>query len=346
MKILIIKLSSLGDVIHGMPVVSSIKRLDPHAEITWLVNETYVPLTKCIKGVDKVVSFDRAAWHNAWKHPKQWAGNIIKLFSVIQELREQSFDLVLDLQCLFRSGFFSWVCKAPQRWGFDNAREFSYLFYTRSIPVREKNLHAVDQNMEMVKTLFPGQSGYPVSFEWTFPETTQNSITQKLIENGIKNNYCILAPGARWVTKQWPYFFKLAEQIEENTSLWVVVIGSEIEWKGEKSLKRTVSLAGKTTLPELAELLSRARFLVSNDSGPLHLAVAVNTPVLTLMGPTRPEKTGPYRKASIIQKKDIPCVPCLKRECSLIKNRGLCLSSISPEEVFAVIQKQGLLSSS
>ncbi|MBN2144713.1 MAG: glycosyltransferase family 9 protein [Candidatus Aureabacteria bacterium] len=336
MKILIIKLSSLGDVIHTLPVISAIKRFNPDAQITWLVNLAYVPLIRCVKGVDEVIPFDRETWRESWKNPKRLFLNFKNLASLIQQLRRNLFDLVLDLQCLFRSGFFSWTSASGQRWGLDNAREFSRLFYTRMIPVKKKHFHAVDQNMEMVKALFPGKSSYPVSFEWNFSDGIRQSVSRKLEKKGLQGDFCILAPEARWATKQWPYFLELAKLIVEKTRYGVVLIGSKhiLIPSGQKKI---VSLSGETSLCELAELISRSRFLVSNDSGPMHLAVAAAVPVIALMGPTRPDKTGPYRNAHVVQKKEMPCVPCLKRTCSFKKDPVPCLASITPEEVMKEI---------
>jgi lipopolysaccharide heptosyltransferase II len=152
------------------------------------------------------------------------------------------------------------------------------------------------------------------------------------------NNYAVIAPGARWKTKRWPpeKFGKLASLLPFH----VVVVGS----KGDESIAdevvalskgKAMSLAGKTTLKELIEIIRGAQFFVSNDSGPLHIAAALNIPVFAIFGPTDPVRTGPYGKGHTIIREEIPCIPCFRRTCHDLK----CMEGVSVEKVFQAIRE-------
>ncbi len=350
MNLLLIKPSSLGDVLHGIPAAQAIKKLKPDCKLTWLVNAAFEPLLRLVPGVDEVLIFDRGGW----KNPGDFFQNLKKLRDLVGELRARKFDAVLDLQGLFRSGFLAWATGAPRRMGLSNAREGSSLFYTDLADTLGK-AHAVDKNMAAVKALFPNEPLPEARFELKTPQAIHDKVSAILRNLNVREPFCLLAPGARWISKKWPahHFWELAKNILSARGTDVVLIGDnadEKEW--EQRLKEAppgiFSLLGKTSLLELTEVIRRAEFLLCNDSGPMHLAVAVGTKAFVLMGPTDPAKTGPYHfpnrvaaapgsgatgaNAEVIRL-GLPCSPCLQRLCPRTDNKDECLKMISPEDV-------------
>jgi lipopolysaccharide heptosyltransferase I len=337
MNLLLIKPSSLGDLIHAIPVVLAIKNIHPNCKITWLVNATFAPLVHLVPGVDEVLIFDRGAW----KEKRNFFQNLKKMGTLIHTLRARKFDTVLDLQGLFRSGLLAFLTGAPKRLGLDTAREGSRFFYTEIVNTVGKT-HALDKNMSTLTALFP-KSLPQVHFKLCIPEEIHNKVSTLLKELHCPEPFCVLAPGARWLSKKWPsdHFFTLAKKIHTELKKTVILIGDpsdQEEWashlQGQNPVPGIFSLLGKTTLIEVTEIIRRAEFLICNDSGPMHLAVALGTKVFALMGPTAPSKTGPYRNAEVIRL-DLQCSPCLERICPRTDKPQECLKEISPEQVLA-----------
>lgn len=343
MKLLLIKPSSMGDVIHAMPVIHAIKSVAPKTEITWLVNSSFADLVKCVRGVDKIIEFRR----DLWKQKLKFWENLKNLLQLSKKLRKEKFDVVLDLQGLLRSAYFGWITGAKRRIGFENAREGSALFYTEKVPNGDKILHAIDANMKAFKCLFPEALPAPVSFNIDIPDSIFENV--RASNPLLKTSFCILSPGARWESKKWPenYYKKLARMITEKSSLQVIVTGDKIDEKewgqfASESDGKIISFCGKTSIRELAALISRSEFMVCNDSGPMHLGTAFGKFVFVLMGSTNPAKTGPYRGACVINL-NLACSPCYRRECPRTDNFLECLRSISPEDVLTSIQGKGFL---
>lgn len=346
LKILIIKPSSLGDVIHAMPVVSAIRTLAPSSEIHWLVNASLSGLVEMTEGVSRIYPFERQLWKNKQKITM----NIRKLYQLAKALRREKYDVVLDLQGLFRSGFLSWLTGVRRRIGFDNAREGAVFFYSEKIPVKGKALHALDANLESLKNLFPGKMLPPVSFKMKFPPSVLAAIKEKGFDVLLsKGSYCVFSPQARWTSKTWPreHYLHLAVKMTDASRLKIIITGNGEDkdfWEKASASHpdRIISLMDKTTLPELAWIISGCEFMVCNDSGPMHLAGAFHKKVIALMGPTKPEKTGPYWNACILRE-PVSCSPCLKRECPKGEKGMECMRHITPEKVFRILEKEGLL---
>lgn len=342
MHILLIKPSSLGDVVHAMPVVSDLKRADPRCRVSWLVNRSLAPLARMVRGVDAVIVFDR----NAWKSPARFPANLREAAKLAVLLRKERFDVALDLQGLFRSALIGFFSGARSLIGFENAREGASFFYHQTIPVSRPPAHAVDRNRAALSVILPGFDAGPARFEIDVPAAASQSVSALLRQAGVHGEYAVLCPAARWTSKEWPRrsFVELAARLRDALGLSVVVAGDRSlagEWDAlaGKCPPGVVSLAGQTSLPELAALLSGGRFTVSNDSGPMHLSTAMGIRTYVLMGPTRPERTGPYRNARVIREQP-ECSPCLRRVCAHTGRGGKCLESISAGRVTGIILEE------
>jgi len=338
MKILIIKPSSLGDIINTVPLVSDIKKLFPDSHITWLVNSNLSSLIPIIEGVDDIILFNRSMW----KKRKSFFSFISEVSLFIKTLRKTEFDAVLDVQGLFRSSLFSLLSRSQIKAGFDNAREFASFAYNKIIKVKNKKLHAVEQNKFILKALSDNIDDR-VKFQFAVTNDIKLKVDEILKNKGVGADFCIFAPDARWVSKKWPlnYFIELSKLLIDSLQIDVVIVGdtfTQREWQNAQIDNRCHLLAGVTNLPELVELMSRASFSVTNDSGPMHIAVAVNTFVFALIGPTSPEKTGPYKNSHIIDS-DISCSPCFKKICPItdVSSPGQCMQDITVSRVFELI---------
>ena len=327
-KILLIKPSAIGDVVHTLPVLKRVRRRWPGAHIAWLVTPACAGLLESHPLLDEVILFDRRGFGRGWKSPRSLLG----LTSFTVDLRRAKFDLVLDLQGLFRSGWFAWQTRAPVRVGFRNAREFAPLFYTHRVDVGDDDQHAVERYLKLARAV--GCDGEQVEFDFAVTDEDRASVRQKV---GHERPYAVLLPGTNWQTKRWPVerFTALAWALRERLGLESVVAGGPSEVAlGEQV--GALNLAGQTSLRELVALLERARLVVANDSGPMHIAAALGRPLVTVFGPTNPVRTGPYGRLDSVVRLDLPCSPCYSRTCS----HQSCLQWLGIEFVVQLAQSQ------
>jgi heptosyltransferase I len=334
LKILILKPSSLGDVIQALPVLRLLKLHSPKSEIFWWLDSNFAPLLEGDPDLASIVRFER----RRWGHPKNWW----EMLGSIRWLRAQKFDLVIDLQCLLRSGAFAWLSRGNFLIGLDEAREGARGFYDIAVPRESFRTHAVDWYLSVLPKL-----GVPVhkNFQWLPPRPKiAEAVKSKWKTDGTK--WITLQPGARWDNKRWP-----VEKFSELVSLLakkfpdtrIAVLGS----KDDKLLgeiissvepARCVNLCGATSLPEMIEWIRLCDLMITNDTGPLHAAAALNKPTVALFGPTEPRRTGPYGQLENVLRLELPCSPCLKSTCQ-IENTNECLRTISPVQVFERVKK-------
>jgi heptosyltransferase-1 len=325
-KILIIKPSSLGDVVHSLPFLNVIRACFPKAEIHWVIAKGLEGLLEGHPMINKLWIINK----DAWKKIKQAKSTIKEIKELFMQLKKENFDIVIDLQGLLRSGILTVATSAPVKVGFAEAREGSSFFYTHKVE-GGRNIHAVDRYLKIASFLGCNISDVRFPFPLSF---NSSLITRHSLLSG---NYAVIVPGARWKTKVWPpeKFGKLSSKLPLRT----VVVGGkgDIDVANEivnLSKGNAISLAGKTDLKELIEVMRGARFVVSNDSGPMHIAAALCIPVFAIFGPTDPIKTGPYGEGHTVIRGDIPCSSCFKRTCNEVK----CMNSLSVEKVYEIIK--------
>jgi heptosyltransferase I len=308
-RILIIKPSSLGDVVHALPVLHLLRRRWPDAKISWLVAPYCSGLLEGHPDLDEVIIFDRRRFGTAWKNPS--AG--LDLISFKRDLRRRGFDCVIDLQGLFRSGWLAWQTRAPLRIGFANAREWAWMFYTQRIPIATMEQHAVDRYLKVATAL--GCPHEPPEFHFALTDGDRAATAAMA---GNAEPYAVLLPGANWQTKRWDVekFAALIEPLRQRFGLRSIVAGGPDVLDLARQIDGALNLAGKTNLPQLVALLERASLVIANDSGPMHIAAALGTPLVTIFGPTNPIRTGPYDRPDSVVRVDIPCSPCYSRVCS------------------------------
>jgi len=328
-RILIIKPSSLGDVVHALPVLHLLRRRWPEAKISWLVAPYCSGLLEGHPDLDEVILFDRRRFGTAWKNPS--AG--LELIHFKRDLRRRGFDLVIDLQGLFRCGWLAWQTRAAARIGFANAREGAWIFYTHRVPIATMEQHAVERYLRAA--VAAGCEEGPVEFHFAASEKDRSQVSEML---GDDEPFAVLLPGANWRTKRWGVekFAGLVEPLRERFGLNSIVAGGVDTVELGKVISGANNLAGKTTLRQLVALLERASLVIANDSGPMHIAAALNRPLVTIFGPTNPIRTGPYGRAECVVRVDIACSPCYSRRCS----HTSCLKWLGIEPVLTAAAQQ------
>ena len=315
-SILIVKLSSLGDLFHALPAVHNLKT-QLGAEIDGVTQREYAELVGCFDDVRRVIPFARR-------------GPSRKPLAFLKDLRAERYDMVLDMQGLLKSGIITRLARAKRRIGPSFQRECAWLFYHAVAGKRDKERHAVEENFDVVR--FLGLDPIPPEFAVTFPP----------IEIDGNGPHVAVIPSSRWVTKDWTPagFAAAARHLHEERGATIYLMGVPGDVERCADIDRmmgdgAINLAGKTSLVEMGSYLAAMDLLMANDSGPVHMAAAVGTPSLVLFGPTHPDRTGPYGdEHRIVQSAPLECRPCYMRDCPPGHHR--CMSDISADQVTEV----------
>jgi lipopolysaccharide heptosyltransferase II len=328
MKILILKPSSLGDVVQALPVLRLIKSQHRQADVWWWIDEGLAPLLEGDPDLAGIVHFRRRRWGK----PRHWP----EMIRAVVELRRQRFDWVIDLQCLARTGAIAWLANGRLLVGLDEVREGSRGFYDLIVRRPSYHTHATDWYLGVLPPL-----GVPVSmdFDW-LPERrgAAEAVRQKWPRGSER--WIAIQPGARWLNKRWPveHFAALTRLLATRAPdlRFAIMGGNEDRALGAQILaavpERSLDLTGQLSLSEMIEWLRRCDLMLTNDTGPMHVAAALRKPVVGLFGPTTPSRTGPYGQAAFALNHPLPCAPCMKSECSNPLPIE-CLRAIPPERV-------------
>lgn len=326
-RVLLVKPSALGDVVHALPIAALIKRKWPASRLSWLISRPFLPLLETNPHVDELLPFDRHRGGGFWRHPGQ-----VKRLG--RRLRDGRFDLVIDLQGLFRSAWLAWQSRAPIRIGFSYAREGAPIFYNHRIRTPAGERHAIERYLDVTEALGLGRA--PVEFSLvTTPE--DDAAVRSLLSPLGGAPYAVVLPGTNWPTKRWPpeHAAALSLQLEAQLRLRVVIAGARDATEAAALITHrnpaALSAVNRTSVRELVALLRGASLVVSNDSGPMHLAAALGVPLVVPFGPTSPGRTGPYRRPASVVRLDLVCSPCFSRTCV----HQTCLRALDPDPVLA-----------
>lgn len=335
-RILLIKTSSLGDVIHAFPAFILLRKSFPDAKIDWIINKNISQILDYVNEfVNDILIFDRQAFK-----PKFFFKEAKKLSKVV---RKNQYDLVIDMQGLLRSSLICFLAKSATKVGFQNPREgIAKIFYNKKIKVSGNVYHAIERNTSLVSGFLNIKNIVP---DFVIPsiDKYKNCANNKLREFNIdadKEKYIVISPGGRWKSKRWPtsFFSKISDGLyEKDNTIKFVIIGSSDEREiadkllSECKNNNIISAVDRTNMIELVEILRNAKAVVTNDSGPMHIASAMRTPVFALFGPTDPVKTGPYWSNSKVYQNRSGCIKCLKREC--FQKEQYCQQGIKAETI-------------
>jgi heptosyltransferase I len=328
LKVLILKPSSLGDVVQALPVLRLIKLYHPNSEIYWWIDAALAPLLEGDPDLAGLIPFDRRRWSVPWRWDELWQS--------IRQLRAHRFDWVIDLQSLFRSGAMAWFANGAVTIGLDDHRDGARGFYDVFVPRRSYYTHAVDWYLDVLPSL-----GVPLhkNFIW-LPERPHVIDALKVRWRPEPAKWIALQPSARWTNKRWPieHFAEVVQKLAvERPDVRFAILGGEADHEFGEALVhaapgRCLDLTGRTSLQEMVEWVRFCELIVTNDTGPMHVAAALGKPVVALFGPTDPRRTGPYGQVDQVFQNRLPCVPCMKASCSYAKPLE-CLRAIPPKLV-------------
>jgi len=335
-NILIIKLSAVGDVIHTLPSLSALRKLYPGAHITWVVEEAAADIVRNHPDLDCLIVSRRKGWQKEIK-----AGRIKEplheIKSFLRELRTRDYDLVIDFHGLFKSAILVFLCRGKRKIGYDSYQELSGLFYSEKIP-EDMTKHAVERYLDFPKYL--GAKIVDPVFQIAVGAENKETVDRLLTSCQVSGPFVAMNPVAYWDTKLWDdaRFAALCDRIVEKYHLAVILTGQKATALEKIRLRAhgtVINLEGRTTLKDLAELYRRATLLVTTDSGPMHLAAALGTPVVALFGPTDPSRTGPYGSGHIVIQESLSCVPCFRKTCRDMT----CMKDITVDQVFDAVAR-------
>jgi heptosyltransferase I len=340
LKILFVKLSSIGDIIHTLPTLAAVRRALPSAEISWAVEKSSAEILRGNRLIDNLIELDTRSLRGG----KIIEEIVLDASRQMRELRRFKYDVALDFQGLLKSAMIAKLSKAKQRIGFDKKvlREPASRFLLTETVETPKQIHIIRKNLTLaqkaLKIDVPAEN-----FEFPIHTGDEHKAEVEKIIAETSENFAILNPAGGWTTKLWhaEKFGALADKIWEENGLVSIVTTAP----NEKDLARKVtqhSRSGKvftaqTSLKGFYELAKRARVYVGGDTGPTHLAVAAKTPIVGIFGPTEWWRNGsPNAQDICVERTDIGCrVDCHRRSCS----NWICMD-IPVETVFEAVQKR------
>jgi len=338
-NILIVKLSAIGDVIHTLPSLAALRRLYPGAHITWVIEEASSDLIMGHPHLDRVIISRRKRWIDDLKNSR-FSEPLREIHAFIKDVRAQTYDLVIDFHGLFKSAVVVLLSSGKRKLGYDSMQELSGLFLNEKIP-EDMEKHAIDRYLDFLRHL-GADEGEP-EFLIPISEENINRVQHLLATNHIRqeDRFAAVNPVAFWDTKLWgnEKFACLCDRIIKELNTPIVLTGTDLAALSEIQFfmkSPAVNLGGETSLRDLACLYRRSSLLITTDSGPLHMAAAVGTPVIALFGPTDPLRTGPYGKGHTVIRKDLSCSPCFLKTCEA----KTCMNDISVDEVFDNVKEK------
>jgi lipopolysaccharide heptosyltransferase I len=329
-RIALIKPSALGDIVHSLPVLTALRRRFPTAQIAWIVNRSYAPLLYNHPDLNEIIPFDRGALKTGLI-----AGGI-SFARFLRDLRKHRFDLTIDLQGLLRTGLMTLATRAPSRIGLASAREGASMCYTHRVDDRDGVTHAIDRYWRVVEAL--GESSHKA---FHVPIQTDARVWARERLQSFPRPWLAVGVGSRWLTKRWPprHFAELARVTHKYFGGTTIFVGSPEEAALADQSAATLTgpvarLTGKTTLPQLVALLAECDAMIANDTGPLHLAVALGRPVVAPYTCTLIEKTGPFGQSDRAVSTSIWCRGSYLKTCPRME----CMAELTPDRLWPKLE--------
>ena len=325
-RFLVLRMSALGDIIHTLPAVCVLRESFPNATIDWLVDQKWAPILEENPCINNVMTMDRGSWRS--------------VIASVRRIRKAKYTAAIDFQSLYRSAILGRLSGAPRRLGFDAnySRESGAAFFYTDV-VSPRRAHKVEHNLELVEAAGAraSESRFPLP---AVPGATEE-VERILAVKGI-GEYFVLSPGGGWGSKCWPpeRYGELHRALAQRYG-WrgVISFGS-----GESDLAENVRRSAGSPEPivemfnlkQLIALLRRAKFLVAGDTGPLHLASALGTPVVGLYGPTDPARNGPYSPRDVVVRRAEPEETTYRRSSSPSR----AMLAIRVEDVLGAVERR------
>jgi len=334
-RVLLIKLTSLGDLIHALPALSDAKDARPELEFDWVIDENFQEIARWHPAVKGVVTSNHRQWREALTHPAT-LGSMSRL---IAGIRAVEYDLVIDAQGNFKTALLSMFARGP-RAGFDrhSVREWiAHLAYQRRFAV-SKNAHAI----ERLRLLFAAALDYPVpASQPDFRLQRERFVKPKV---GLPGEYRVLVHSASWKTKLWPephWEDLLKRSVQSGFKVLLPWGSSEEEARARRlAVHSGIQVLPRLSLSEMAYVLERARACVCMDTGLSHLIAALNVPSITLYGATDSGLIGASGRSQVHLRSDLDCSPCQEKTCRYSSTENPCLRQITPERVHRELLRQ------
>jgi len=326
-RFLIVRLGSLGDIIHAIPAAAALRAALPSAKIDWAVDPRYVDLIKMVTVVDHPVPIDPRA-------------GMVRLFATMSELRHRKYKVAIDFQGLIKSATITRFAGAERALGFPQAHlreQAARAFYTDS-PDTIRAAHVVFKNLELVAALGI-ETGEP-EFPLNLPRTAAVEEVEARFGGAP---FALINPGAAWPNKRWPpdRYGRVAGAIRERFGWPSLVLWGPKEQPQANAVVEASNgaavLAPPTSIVDLFGIAKAARIAVSGDTGPLHIAAAVGTPVVALFGPTKAERNGPWSAGDVVVARTARCECLYERVC---RRASPCIDEIPIDEAVAAVVKR------
>jgi heptosyltransferase-1 len=363
-RILLIKPSALGDVVHTLPVLVKLRARYPQAQIDWLITPENAEVVRYHPALSNVVLFARRDFS---KRGRRWRA-FLSFFDLLKQIRSAKYELIVDMHGQVRSAFFALISGARARIGFDRpvkrgltvsaehdlknipshgwrgAREGSWVAYTHRIPIPTLDVHAIDRYLWIAPLL--GLDDNPPDLTIHLSPQATNKVNRLLEEQGVAASkpLVVLVPGTIWETKHWTIegFAGVARQFLQD-GFAVALAGTTRDQQRCRQIAAaapgTCDLSGKTTPADLAALIRRAEVAVTNDSGSMHVAASLGKPMVSVFGPTNPVHIGPYERPESVVRVDLPCSPCNYRRLSQCPFDHACMKQVTSAMVVERVRK-------
>ena len=363
-RILLIKPSALGDVVHTLPVLVKLRARYPRAQIDWLITPENAEVVRYHPALSNVVLFARRDFS---KRGRRWRA-FVSFFDLLKQIRSAKYELIIDMHGQVRSAFFALISGARVRIGFDRpvkrgltvsaehdlknipshgwrgAREGSWIAYTNRIPIPTLDVHAIDRYLWVAPLL--GLDDNPPDLTIHLSPQATNKVNRLLEEHGVPASkpLVVLVPGTIWETKHWTIegFAGVARQFLQD-GFAVALAGTTRDQQRCRQIAAaapgTCDLSGKTTPADLAALIRRAEVAVTNDSGSMHVAASLGKPMVSVFGPTNPVHIGPYERPESVVRVDLPCSPCNYRRLSQCPFDHACMKQVTSAMVVERVRK-------
>ncbi len=345
MRILIVRLSAVGDVANTMPAVAGIRDALPAAHITWIVEDRARGLVDCNRDVDEVVEYPRRRWTRLLASPIRLPQLLVEVRRTLRGLRRSAFDVAVDFQGNLKSGVVTGLSGAQRRIGLDrpHAKEFSWLFSDERVPL-DGPVSRFERAARLARVLCPKLTMRRPDLQ-PLPEDVEAAGEELAGLDASREPIVALHPGSSGfgAFKRWPAprYGALAKMLRDGIRAGVLVTwGADERELAEEVIASSdgaAELAPATpTAGRLIEFLRRCDLLIAGDTGPLHIAAIVGTPVVPVFGPKDPAIYRPYGDRCIVVREDVPCSPCEKRRCGDM----ICMTRLQPEKVYAAAERQ------
>ncbi len=343
-KILIVRLSAIGDVIHTLPVAYSIKKQNPDVFIGWAVEDKAADIIKNNPLVDKAHVMPRQTWKKRGFSIK----NFFEFISFIHEIKKENYTISLDVQELFKSAIISFLSGAKKRIAHAKAREFAHFFATHKIPARDLfdiNIPVIQRNLDFAK--FLDINTEEVNFALPpVDDKTKTYVNELLAAIDPQKPTLVFSPATLWKTKHWieEYWSILLDELSNANNIIFSGTKSDLPLieriiKQSNAQNYTV-IAGKTDLFQLVEVFNRSDIVIGPDTGPIHIANATNKPeIICIFGSTAAKRSGPYGEKHVSLSMGLNCQPCFDRNCTNTSNLA-CVKQITPDMILDIVNEK------